>query len=234
MAEPRETTSTTEEGGEPRRGERRLADRRRRDRRRSDRRGLVPVWRRPWALVGYGVVGALAAIGLYSLVAGGPAQSSAGPLVTGPAAPVAEAKPVTEARTVEAAYTTADFERLVIEGPAAVGKRVRAELFCEAPSRISVRRDIPVEAPIAPLVDAEGHAAAAECRWGREGDQRREDFVLIVPPALAAGFAAAPVTTDDFVQRRHLFAEVEWVGRSQALDLRTGGVLRATVPGPRG
>jgi hypothetical protein len=233
MAEPRETVSPPEESGD-RRGDRRALDRRRRDRRKSDRRLPVPVWRKPWALVGYGVVGAFAVVGLFRLANGGGERRSNAPLVTTPAAPVAESKPVQERRTVEAAYTTADFERLVIEGPAAVGKRVRAELFCEAPSRISVRRDIPVEAPIAPLVDAEGHAAAAECRWGRAGDQRREDFVLIVPSALAARFSAAPVTTDDFVQRRHLFAEVEWVGRSQALDLRTGGVLRDVAAGPRG
>ncbi|MDB4948206.1 MAG: hypothetical protein JWM27_855 [Gemmatimonadetes bacterium] len=221
-------------GGDPsRRGDRRDDDRRSRDRRRTDRRTPVPAWRKPWALVAYGVVGALALMWIGKLAFSDDARPPDGRLVSGHSAPIAEAKPVAAPTgAVESAYGTGDYERLIILGQAAVGKKVRAELFCGAPARVSVRRDIPVEAPIAPLVDAEGHVAGSECRWGRAGDERRDDFVLIVPPALAARFAAAPVTTDDFVQRRHLFAELVWVGRSQALDLRTGGVLNAVLPAP--
>src|SRR5690606_20879536 len=46
-------------GGATSRGDRRNVERRRGDRRRDDRRFPVPLWRRPWAYAGYGVVGAL-------------------------------------------------------------------------------------------------------------------------------------------------------------------------------
>jgi hypothetical protein len=217
---------------EDRAGDRRANDRRRRDRRRTDRRVPLPWWRRPPALVAYGVAGALLLVGIYNLATPDAPRAPDKPMSTVPAEPIAESKPVTESKTAEAAYTTGDFERLIIEGQDAVGKRVNAELFCAAPSRMSVRVDVPVEAPIAPLVQ-DAHVSAAECRWGRLADERREEFVLVVPPEQAAAYASAPVTTADFIQRRHLYAQVEWVGRSKALALRSAGVLRAVLPGPR-
>jgi hypothetical protein len=59
---------------------------------------------------------------------------------------------------------------------------------------------------------------------------RREDLLLLVPPARAEEFAAAPVVTDNFVQRRRVVAEVEWVGRSETLALRTAAVFQRMVP----
>jgi hypothetical protein len=229
MAEPQGSTSDTAEG---RAGDRRDNDRRRRDRRRTDRRVPLPWWRRPIALVGYGVAGALLLVGAYNLSKPDAPGPSDKPLVSTPAEPIAESKPVTASGRAEAAYSTGDFERLIIEGEGAVGKLVNAELFCAAPSRMSVRVDVPVEAPIAPLVQ-DAHVSAAECRWGQLADERREEFVLIVPPQQAAAYAAAPVTTADFIQRRHLYAQVEWVGRSRALALRSAGVLRGVLPGPQ-
>ena len=39
----------------------------------------------------------------------------------------------------------------------------------------------------------------------------------------------SPVVQDNFVERRRVTAEVEWVGRSEALALRTAGVFRGLV-----
>ena len=229
MAEPQGSTSDT---ASPRAGDRRDNDRRYKDRRRTDRRVPLPWWRKPAALVGYGVVGALLVVAIFRPFGSGTPRGADRPLVSTPAEPIAESKPVTSGRRVEAAYSTGDFERLVIEGQGAVGKLVDAELFCAAPSRMSVRMDVPIESPIAPLVQ-EAHVSAAECRWGKQADERREEFVLVVPPEQGAAYAAAPVTTADFIQRRHLYARVEWVGRSRALALRSAGVLRAVLPAPK-
>jgi hypothetical protein len=49
----------------------RAGDRRANDRRRFDRRAPAPLWRRWWALVGYGVVGALALVMLLNALTGG-------------------------------------------------------------------------------------------------------------------------------------------------------------------
>ena len=229
MAEPQGSPSDT---AAPRAGDRRADDRRNRDRRRNDRRVPLPWWRKPPALVGYGVVGALILVAIFHPFGGDDKPAADRPLVSTPAAPIAESKPVAVSHQAEAAYTTGDFERLIIEGQGAVGKLVNAELFCAAPSRMSVRMDVPVEEPIAPLVQ-DAHVSAAECRWGRTADERREEFVLVVPPAQAKAYASAPETTEDFVQRRHLYAQVEWVGRSRALALRSAGVLREVLPAPR-
>jgi hypothetical protein len=84
---------------------------------------------------------------------------------------------------------------------------------------------VPPEAAVAALA-ANGRVPAAECKWGSANDPRREDFVLLVPPDLADRFASTPVVTDQFQRRRRISAEVEWLGRSEALALRPAGVFR--------
>ena len=69
----------------------------------------------------------------------------------------------------------------------------------------------------------------AVCKWGPSGEVRREALLLLIPPALADEFAAAPEVTDNFVQRRRVVAEVEWVGRSETLALRTAAVFQRMV-----
>lgn len=213
-------------------GDRRGGDRRGGNRRQQDRRAPPPVWRRPWALVSYGVVGALVLVLLVNALRGdrGPVQ---GPVVNAPPVAPATTAPSRAAATAPPvdAYGAAGFERLMIQGQSAQGRRVRTELYCDAPTTVALRTDITeVESAVAALRDAEGRVPGALCQWGTRGDERREDFLLLVPPQLAASFAAAPVTTDNFVRRRRLIAEVEWVGTSQALALRTTGVLRRVFP----
>jgi hypothetical protein len=106
-----------------------------------------------------------------------------------------------------------------------VGRRVRTELYCEAPGSYTVRQGVPPEAAINALA-SNGRVPAAECKWGSAEDSRREDFVLLVPPPLADQFASTPVVTDQFQRRRRVTAEVEWLGRSEALALRPAGVFR--------
>ncbi len=207
----------------------RTGDRRGTDRRRLERRAPPPVWRRPWAYVSYGVLGALVLVLFFRGLSGGdePDQPQ-GPLGSVPTPPREVVQPDARAKNAppEAAYGAQDLERLVLEGEAALGKRVRAELFCEAPTTVAVTDPERVPAAVAALAVG-GRVPAAECKWGRQNDARREDFLLLVPPELAAAFSNTPLTNDDFVRRRHLVAEVEWLGRAQALSLRTAGVLRA-------
>ena len=214
---------------EPRQG-----DRRGLERRKDDRRAPPPAWRRPWALVAYGVAGTLLLVGLISLASGDEESPAAsGPLVTGPADPTpaanAPAPAASPSATTADAYGSAGFERLLLRGTAATGSRVRAELYCAAPTRWEARADI-AEPQVEALSGPDSRVPAAECKWGREQDPRREDFLLLVPPDLAAAFAAAPVTRDDFVERRYVHAEVEWIGQSPALLDRRAGVLRAVLP----
>src|SRR5690606_31145270 len=125
------------------------------------------------------------------------------------------------------AFGTAGFERLVARGQAAHGQRVRAELFCGPLRPVALSNVERVDASIAALAGADGRVPGAECKWGSDGaGATRPDVMLLVPPELATRFASAPVVVDDFVERRRVTAELEWLGRSTALALRTVGVLR--------
>jgi hypothetical protein len=210
-----------------RRGERRTGDRRR-----SDRRLPVPWWRRPWAFMGYGVALALALVLGGRAVFGGAAPGlphdeelvDATPRST---ADPGDAPPATTAEP-ELAYGSAGIERLVLEGDAARGRVVRTRLSCGPASNVALSRSdrAQAESAIVPLVDEQNRVPAAECKWGEAGATRREDFLLLIPRETAEGFASAPEVTDSFVRRRQIHGDVEWVGRSEVLSLRTVGVLR--------
>jgi hypothetical protein len=210
----------------------RAGDRRGNERRRVERRAPVPVWRRPWALVSYGVAGALVLMLLLNGLGGDDEpvardealveKQSAG--ATGVDAP----NPQAAAAGPEDANGSAGFERLVVAGDAAVGKTVRAELYCEAVQNFTVIGGHTAPRSVASLI-REGVVPAARCRWGGTSEPRREELLLVVPPPLAAQFASAPVVQDNFVERRRVMAELEWVGRSEALALRTAGVFRGIV-----
>jgi len=139
------------------------------------------------------------------------------------------ANPTVAAAGPEDAYGAAGFERLVVQGEGAVGKIVRAEVYCEASQNFTVIQGHTAPRSVASLIQ-EGRVPAARCRWGAPSEPRREEFVLIIPPPLAEEFATAAVVKDGFVERRRLFAEMEWVGRSETLALRTAGVFRGLVP----
>jgi hypothetical protein len=220
--------------GEPQRAPR-AGDRRGNERRRVERRAPPPPWRKPWALVAYGVVGTLALVMLLNGTGGDDDEKAASrdeTLVERPAegaTQVVPANPQATAAAPEDAYGTAGFERLVVEGEAAMGKVVRAELFCEAPQNFTVVTGHTAPPSVASLIE-DGHVPAAVCKWGPSGEPRREDLLLLVPPARAEEFAAAPVVNDNFVERRRVVAEVEWVGRSETMALRTAAVFRRIVP----
>lgn len=215
--------------------EARRGDRRSNDRRKTDRRAPVPPWRRPMALVAYGVLGTLLLFAVVralgddeeeppAIAAGGEVVDAPTPVPVVPSAPMQPAAP-------ERALTTADFERLTIQGDAALGRRVVAQLYCEAPTPVAVQGDT-IESMVAAMVDTTGgpRVPAAFCKWGARDDPRRGDFLLLVPPEMAGQFASAPVTMDGYIRRRRLIAEVEWIGKSRALALRTVGVFRGLVP----
>jgi hypothetical protein len=217
--------SDHEQGPAARGGERRGGDRRHGDRRGVERRAPPPAWRRPWALVAYGVLGALAAVALWNAATAeraSPVQEepivhdTAGAVVTEGAEPVGPPRD---------AFGAEGFETLMVEGEAAVGRIVRAELFCGAASHFTVIQGTAARPSVAELIQ-DGRVPAAECKWGRPRAERREDFLLLIPPARAEDFASAPVVVDNYVERRRLVAEVEWIGRSETLALRTGGVFR--------
>jgi len=126
------------------------------------------------------------------------------------------------------AMSTGDFERLTLEGERARGRVVQAQLWCEAPTLVALSSSTDtVESAIAPLVDrAASRVSGATCLWGAQDDPRREEFLLLVPPDLAAEFASQPVALDGFVRRRRVVARVEWIGKSRALALATVGIFR--------
>ena len=211
------------------------SDRRGNERRREERRAPLPPWRRPWAFVGYGVLGGLLLVLIWGWTSRDTprAPSNDAPLATSePGSPTAAPAPAQPAPAPaptggapQEAFGAAGFERLVLEGPAATGRTVKAELYCEQPTSYQVRTTVEAEASVAALT-TNGRIPAAECKWGGADDPRREDFLLLVPPGMARDFAAAPVASDQFQRRRRVVANVEWVGRSEALELRTVGVFR--------
>lgn len=220
-----ETNETEENDG-------RRGDRRGNDRRRVERRSPAPWWRTPYALVAYGVVGSLILAWSFGFLRGDdPKAPMAGKLEPATQAPTvdtaAAAPPAGPARD---AYGAAGFEQMVVLGEQAMGKRVRTELFCESPRPLAARRLDPSEPAVEALMDPQGQVPAAECLWGAQSDPRREEFVLLVPPDMADDFAAAPVVNDNFIRRRRIRADVEWLGRSPALAVRIAGVLRGVNP----
>jgi hypothetical protein len=182
--------------------------------------------------VSYGVVGALVLVLLLNGFGGDdPPAARDEALVEKQAeggTQVAAPNPQTTGSAPEDAYGSAGFERLVVAGEAAVGKSVRTELYCEAVQNFTIIGGNTAPRSVASLIQ-EGRVPAARCRWGSPSEPRREEFLLLVPPSLATQFASTPVVQDNFVERRRVTAEVEWVGRSEALALRTAGVFRGLV-----
>src|SRR5688500_13836965 len=174
-----------QEGGTVERdGNRRGPDRRGGDRRRVERRAPPPVWRRPWALVSYGVLGALALVLLWNGVTGsddtpGARDEQLVEKQPSGATTVAADNPAAAAAAPEDAYGSAGFERLVVEGEGAVGKVVRTELYCEAPQNFTIIQGHTAPRSVAALIQ-EGRVPAARCRWGNPSEPRREEFLLIV------------------------------------------------------
>lgn len=214
-------------------GDRRGGDRRTGDRRRSDRRAPRPWWRRSWAMVSYGVLGALAVILAWNaLDADEPGLAPEGERLVSRTADAVEVEEDASAPAPgpREAYGIGGFERLVVEGAPAVGRVVRAELYCEQSAAYSVMANQPIPRAVAPLVEG-GHVRAAECKWGPRHEPSRPEFLLLIPADLRDEFTAAPVVTDAFVERRRVVAEVEWLGRPEALALRQAGIFRGPVPG---
>jgi len=219
-----------ERGGQGGPGDRRGNDRRSGDRRRSDRRFPVPVWRRPWALVSYGAVAALLLV-LVLRGVGGDERLTPAMSADNATAPATVTRPARDGEIAEDAMTASDFERLLIEGDAAKGRLVRVQLACGPVSSVAMRSVDSPEPEIAALADAGSRVPAAECRWGGRAEERRPDFLLLVPPEAGEAFSAAPLVADGFVRRRTMVADVEWIGRAESLALRTAGVLERVVTG---
>jgi len=213
------------EGASGKGGERRGSDRRGRERRRDDRRTPLPIWRRPAAFVAYGVVGAMLVLLLFRGRGADEADArSQAVMVERIAMEEEQALPVPANGPSREAFTLAQYARLVAEGEDAVGEVVRTELYCGSISPVNVRTGERVNPALVELADAEGRVAGAECRWSREA--RSSDFLLIVPPDLAEQFAGAPEVDLNFVRRRRISADIEWLGRPEALALRNAGVLK--------
>ncbi|MBW3628150.1 MAG: hypothetical protein KY464_02520 [Gemmatimonadetes bacterium] len=203
---------------------RRGADRRGDDRRRPDRRAPRPLWKRPWAYALYGVVGTFLVVMIFRS-SGEDEAPAMGEVTTAPIAPAVDttASPAAAAPPREA-LGTGEYERLLAQGDAASGQRVITQLYCEPVNSISMSVETAVSKSVAAVADVNGRVPGAECKWGAAVDA--PDLLLLVPPDLAPAFAGAPEVQQSFVRRRSVRAEVEWIGRSDALALRNVAVLR--------
>jgi hypothetical protein len=220
------------EGSASREGDRRGVERRRSDRRAKERRTPLPPWRRPWALVSYGVVGALVLVLVWNRATREPPVIEEEPIVMEARAdsPAIIVDPAPPAGGVEDARGPEGFERLMVGGEAAHGRIVRAELFCNAPTHFTIIQGHPVPRSVAGMIQ-DGRVPAAECKWGeRSAGQSRPDLLLLIPPDLADAFASSPIVNDNYVERRRLVAELEWIGRTETLALRTAGLMRSREP----
>jgi hypothetical protein len=218
----------------PARGDRRGKDRRKDDRRRDDRRLPVPWWRRPWALVLYGVLGALLVVLFFNRSRPPQVPAGGGEEITtaAPGAPVGpRPAPAAPDAPAEDARRPADYQRLMAEGEDAKGRWVYVELYCGSISQVALRNVDRIESAVVELADNTNRVPAAECKWGpHNGAEPRADVILLVPPGLAENFANARTVDDGFVRRRRIEGVAEWVGRSDALALRTALTLREFPP----
>ena len=203
--------------------DRRNDDRRGGDRRRPDRRATAPLWRRPWAYALYGVAGAFLIVVVSRMIEED--EPEVLPQVVNAAPAVDTTTHAGSTGPLREAMGTGEFERLLAQGEGAAGQRVITTLFCEEVASISLTPDQPTHPSVAALADANARVPGADCKWGDEDNA--PDLLLVVPPALAPRLAAAPSVQQNFVDRRRIRAEVEWVGRADALALRNVGVLRA-------
>jgi hypothetical protein len=121
--------------------------------------------------------------------------------------------------------SVAEYEILLAEGEKAVGAIVRTELVCQPITQMTLRVTQTPNPALERVADGEHRVAAAECRWSDGG--RTAEFFLVIPPGLAQAFTAIPEKEMNFVPRRKVAVQVEWLGRSEALSLRTAGVLLA-------
>ena len=203
----------------------RSGDRRGPERRRVDRRAPPPLWRRPWAYIAYGVAGAI--ILMLALRGGGRDEAAvSGGLQTTTALPAVDTSGLPAARApVQPANSTGDYERLLAQGERVAGQRVHTVLYCGPMRSVSLIAGTSISPPIAKLADPRGQVPGAECKWGSGADA--PDLFLLVPPRLAIEFAATREVEIGFMRRRRVPAEVEWIGRSEALALRIVGVLTA-------
>lgn len=177
----------------------------------------------------YGVTGAFVVILLLSM-GDEEAQEpgAATPVGTRVALPAVDSSAIGRGTgSIRDAHGTVGFEALLAEGETATGQQVRTTLYCEPIRSIALRRsaEVTVHASIAEHAGSAGRVPAAECHWGSEVSA--PEVLLIVPPALAQQFASMEEVEQSFVLRREVPAVVEWVGRSDALALRTVAVLRA-------
>jgi hypothetical protein len=150
-------------------------------------------------------------------VAAGLETTTALPAVDATGTPAAK-RPVLEAISV--GY----YARLLAEGEKAAGQRITTVLYCSSMQSVSLIAGSSISPSMAALADTRGQVPGAECRWGASADA--PDLFLLVPPQLATDFAAAPEVEIGFMRRRRVAAEVEWIGRSEALALRIVGVLQ--------
>lgn len=208
--------------------DRRQRERRGSDRRQDDRRSRPPIRRRPAAYVTYGVVGTSIVLSFLWTLGGRSDEPTAAPtfLANVEAESDIEGSPRTEPS--REAFGLNEFEKLLAEGESALGTVVKAELYCEIVLPTQVRSTPNVSPSLRRLVDGQGRVGGAECRWSTES--RSSDFFLVVPPELAEQFAASPEVELNFVRRRRIVATLEWLGRSDALALRTAGILRTLEP----
>jgi hypothetical protein len=221
MAEP----PKNDPGSEPRERRDRDRDRRAVDRRSPAGRSAGPSRVNRWL---YAVAAVLGLAVVVLLLRGGGADTperDLQPEELGRASPmpVADTLPPPGGDLPTTVAATGDYERLVAEGEGAAGRRVVVQLYCEAVTSVSLRVEVQVSASVAALADAAGRVPAARCRWGRPGEG--PDFLLLVPPELATEFGNAPLIEESFVRRKSIRGEIEWIGRSDALALRTAGVL---------
>jgi hypothetical protein len=204
----------------------RTGDRRARDRRRTDRRTPVPPWRRPWAFAAYGAIGALLIFLAFRASGDPPVRDgeAGGEVIAAPAAHDVDrtTRPASEQPPLDA-HSAGAFAQLVALGDEARGQRVNTELFCSAITSVSVRSVPGVPPRVAELSDSGGRVPGAECKWGSA--TAAPDFLLLIPPSHADAFAAAPMVEEGFVRRRRINVELEWLGRTESLALRTAGVL---------
>jgi hypothetical protein len=175
--------------------------------------------------VAYGVVAALVLVFALTRIGRKEEPVPTTLVTTNPPPAVDTLTPPAARAPVQDARTAAAYEELVARGQAAVGQRVRTVLYCRPIHSATLLHGATVTPSVAALADDRGQVPVAECSWG--GTPDAPDFLLLVPPALAERFAMSPQVDVGFVRRRRVPAEVQWIGRSEALALRVGGVLEA-------
>ena len=114
----------------------------------------MPIWRRSWAYVGYGVIGAFLIVVVSRMIEDEQPSLSADDIATETRGLAVDTSQMAAATAPpREAMGAAGYETLVAEGARAEGQRVVTQLYCEPVASVSLKPDAVLNESVAGVAD---------------------------------------------------------------------------------